>query len=191
LKVLLVNSLPNPHGTANLRTDTLNALSAWAAGALHDPLFTECPACTETTAPVVVKLVDESQVCDIDLKCSYYAVTVDDGTFDCTQGPPDPSIKCGSTLALRLHRTIKIAMQTNKDFSDKCAADGCAEGTVDFRLLISHEVGHVYGLGECDMPFGAICHTTANVTKGTDTGGGKAYWTPQTFDKQGLLVAYP
>jgi hypothetical protein len=178
----------HPATGVSVKADMRAIIGYWNVAAFHDPTFVECtaglPLCL--FAPLAVVLAP-----DTDLRVrGKLGVTIPDGVWDCANGPryPTDDIKCGPTLALATYRIIVL----NNDlvnFAHGCsdADTGCTAG--DGRILLSHEMGHAEGLGECDMGFGAMCAVKA--AGGNDMASGPRYFRPQWTDKQGLVAAYP
>jgi hypothetical protein len=170
----------------SVKADFRTLIGYWNLAAAHDPTFVECtgglPLCL--LAPVTVVLLDDAD----QRVAGKFAVTVPDGVWDCSSGPPSSDVKCGPTLALATHRSIFLNNDLDT-FTHGCSDSDTGCTGSDSRKLITHELGHLEGLGECDMGFGTICAVTASGRD--DMASGPGYFRPQWTDKQGLAAAYP
>jgi hypothetical protein len=164
-------------------SDIIGGVGGWNPASARNPEFVICPdPNSNCTWQVNVLYLPAS---DPDL-AGAYAVTIPTGQVDCHDSS---SIKCGPSTALFTLRTVKIGI---KAWDHYCGATdvGCRTfGHNDDRSLISHEWGHVEGLGHCDLQGTAMCGVTAYA--GDDWGAGITFWHPQLQEKWALAAAYP
>jgi hypothetical protein len=76
-------------------------------------------------------------------------------------------------------------------FNNDCGAEGagCANQPSDYRLFLSHELGHALALTHCDLDFGVMCRITDE--NGNDGTFGTGFWTPQIREVWALEAMYP
>ena len=162
-----------------LQQDMADIIGSWNVAAPRNPLFVICT--TSCTSAVDVLYRPNT---DPDL-AGAYAVTIPTNEVDCHS----LILTCGPSTALYNKVTVKIGIKT---WDHYCGTSdvGCRTlGHDDDRSLISHEWGHVEGLGHCDLQGTAMCGVTAYA--GADWGGGITFWHPQIQDKWAIVAAYP
>lgn len=152
--------------TALEASDTTGVvIPAWNPASPNNPLILICSSCSEQV------LVEGLQ-----LPPAIYAQTPGNVMY----------VNPSETVAVFTHQWVEV--NTTKSLTHTCGSQGstsscskssvCTTNSCDDRAVISHEFGHVQGLGHCPIDLSVMCNQTT------------LYWTPQATDVDGLRHIY-
>jgi hypothetical protein len=142
-------SLANAYGE-NLHTDALNGAAAWNAAPARNPFVRGTDVSTGTTVDVTMYPLDPTG-------CTWGKTNLFYGS--------NPHVIASAVIWINLS-----SMTWNHSYRYDC-------GSADSRYVVTHELGHLQGLGHTS--YSALMHQ-----------GGEPFWQPRTNDIQGLQAIY-